>query len=369
MIFHSTSSKPILIVGNGVRSAKAHALLLEFAQKTDIPVLTSMNAVDLIQDDLKLGFIGTHGNRIANMIVEECDLVVAVGVRLGLRQVGRNSQGFAPNARIVRADIDEYELARSVRDDEEKYLIDAKDFLSQLISEPIPKYTDWKNKCFEAKKILSIYDNEVGNRAIQKLSSLLPENPIVAVDVGQHQCWCAQSLHLRGRDGRILIAGGYGSMGCALPFSIGASIAKNHGTVFCITGDGGLQMNIQEFEAVAREKLPVKILVINNKVLGKISETQHLSHADRFAQTTEASGYTVPDFAKIACAYDIKATTLPSYEQLDSCAEWLNDDEPCLINIMLPEDTLLIPKVDWEAGAMRPQIGESTLEEVHEILA
>lgn len=347
----------------------AHALLLEFAQKTDIPVLTSMNAVDLMQDDLKLGFIGTHGNRVANMIVEECDLVVAVGVRLGLRQVGRNSQGFAPNARIIRADIDEYELARSVRDDEQKYLIDAKDFLNKLLSEPIPKYTDWKSKCFDAKNHLAGYDNAVGNKAIQKLSSLLPENPVIAVDVGQHQCWCAQSLHLKGQDGRILIAGGYGSMGCALPFAIGASIAKNYGTVFCVTGDGGLQMNIQEFETVAREKLPVKIIVINNKVLGKISETQHLSHDDRFAQTTETSGYTVPDFAKIALAYGIKAVTLSSYKQLDSCTKWLNDNEPCLVNIMLPEDTLLIPKLDWTAGEMRPQIGENVVKEIHEILA
>lgn len=369
MIFHSTSSKPILIAGNGVRSAGAQGLLIEFARKTDIPVLTSMNAVDLIQDDLKLGFIGTHGNRVANMIVAECDFVISVGARLGLRQVGRNSETFAPNASIVRADIDEFELARSVRGDEEKHLVDAKDFLGQLLAEDIPKYTEWKNKCFAAKDILASYDNEVGNQVIRKISDLLPENPVVAVDVGQHECWSAQSLHLKGDEGRILIAGGYGSMGCGLPFAIGASIARGGETTFCIVGDGGLQMNIQEFEAIVREKLPVKILVVNNRVLGKISETQHSNHDDRFAQTTVESGYTVPDFEKVASAYGVRATTLLSCKQLNGCAEWLHDDEPCLINIILPTDTSLVPKVDWAAGVMKPQIDDSVIEEVRKILA
>lgn len=369
LIFHSTSKKPILIAGNGVRSAGALDLLLEFAQKTDIPILTSMNAVDLIQDDLKIGFIGTHGNRVANTIVSQCDLVISVGARLGLRQVGRYTKNFAPNAKIIRADIDEYELARSIKDDEEKYLIDAKDFLNQLLKEDIPRYTDWKNKCLKAKTFLDDYDNEIGNLVIKKISSLLPENPIVAVDVGQNQCWSAQSLHLKGDKGRILIGGGYGAMGCGLPFAIGASISTDSGKVFCITGDGGLQMNIQEMETVAREKLPIKILVVNNKVLGKISETQHKSHNDRFAQTTAESGYTVPDFEKIAVAYGIKARTLDSYERLDEATEWLDDEDSCLINIMLPTNTLLIPKVDWDAGIMKPAVDDKVVDRVLEILA
>lgn len=372
MIFHSTYSKPILIVGNGVRSAGAKELLLEFVKKTDIPVLTSMNAVDLIQDDLKIGFIGTHGNRIANTIVSECDLIIAIGVRLGLRQVGRSTENFAPNAKLIRADIDEYELARSVKEDEEKYLMDAKDFLNQLLKENVPKYTEWKNRCYEAKKLLDDYDNEIGNLAMQKISALLPENPIVSVDVGQHQCWSAQSLHLKGNEGRILIGGGYGSMGCGLPWAIGASIAlKSEGknnTVYCIAGDGGLQMNIQEFETVVREKIPIKILVMNNRVLGKIWETQHFSHGDRFAATAENGGYTVPDFEKIANAYGIKARTLKSYMELEEWKNWLYDNEPCLINIMLPEGTLLVPKIDFVSGDMKPDITEDIKSKIIKIL-
>lgn len=99
---------------------------------------------------------------------------------------------------------------------------------------------------------------------------MLPENPTVAIDVGQNMCWSAQSLYLRGNEGRILIGGSYGSMGCGLPYAIGACISKNKGLTFCITDDGGMQMNIQELETVRRENLPIKILVINNEVLGKI---------------------------------------------------------------------------------------------------
>ena len=129
MIFHSTYNKPILLVGNGVRSAGAANLVYDFAEKTNIPVLTTMNGVDLAQDNIHIGFIGTHGNRVANMILNECDLVVAVGARLGIRQVGRDATTFAPNADLVRADIDEYELSRDVKKNEKNIILMLEIFL------------------------------------------------------------------------------------------------------------------------------------------------------------------------------------------------------------------------------------------------
>ena len=372
MIFHSIYNKPILIVGNGVRSADAQSLLLQFIEKTDIPVLTSMNAVDLVQNEYKLGFIGTHGNRIANMIVQEADLVIAIGVRLGLRQVGKQVEKFAPKAKLIRADIDEYELARSMKETEEKHLIDAKEFLIQLLNEDIPKYTAWKNKCFAAKKLLDPFDKEAGNLAIEKIVEFLPENPVISVDVGQHQCWSAQTLKLKGNKGRIFIGGGYGCMGCGLPWAIGASIAqrsnKANDIIYCIVGDGGLQMNIQEFETIVREKLPIKICVMNNRVLGKIWETQHFSHGNRFAETAESGGYTVPAFEKIAQAYGIKAKKLESYDELENFSSWLIDDEPCLLDIMLPNESLLVPKIDFDTGIMKPVLDESLICRVRTLL-
>ncbi len=368
MIFHSTYRKPVLLVGNGARSAGASELIYKFARKTDIPVLTTMNAVDLVQDDLKIGFIGTYGNRASNIILSKCDLLISVGARLGLRQVGHLSKHFAPQAKLIRVDIDQYELSRCVKEDEEKHLMDAKDFMEKLLEEDAPLFTSWKIKCRKVAKLLENTDKETGNLVIEKISSLLPQNPVVAIDVGQNQCWSAQSLHLKGEKGRILIGGGYGSMGCGLPYAIGASIANKNSVAYCITGDGGLQMNIQELESVVSEKLPIKILVLNNYALGKISEIQYVAYNSRFAQTTSQSGYSVPDFVKLAEAYGIKSVNVEDISELDSYKNWLYDSEPCLINIKLPEDTLLIPKIKWETGKILPELDSELASQIDLIM-
>lgn len=350
--------KPVLLVGGGVRAAGAAELVVEFANKTNIPVLTTMNGVDLAQGNIRIGMFGTYGNRWSNMILENCDLVISVGARLGLRQIGHKREWFAPKAKLVRVDIDQAELSRNVKDDEEKHLLDAKKFMTQMLATDFPDCSDWKKRCLEVKRLLAEHDNTEGNLAVQAIADLFPQNPICTIDIGQHQCWCAQSIILKGNHGRILIGGGYGSMGCALPYAIGASIAQRNTPVYCITGDGGLQMNIQELESVSREKLPVKIIVINNRVLGKISEIQSGSYQGRYAQTTAGSGYTVPDFQKIAEAYGIKATTIPSYQELKDYKEWFHDQEPCLINMFINPDALLIPKIQWETGRIMPLLDD-----------
>lgn len=369
LIFHSTYSKPVLLVGNGVRIADAVDMVHEFAKKTNIPVLTTMNGVDLAQDDLHIGFIGTHGNRVANMIINECDLVIAVGARLGIRQVGRLSNRFAPHADLVRCDIDEYELSRNIKDGEKKYHADARDFMRMLMEENVPDYSAWRNKCLEARDYLSGFDKQPGNMAIEAIASLLPENPNVSVDVGMNQCWCAQSLVLKGHEGRIHISGGYGTMGCGLPFAIGSCIALGKRTVYCISGDGGFQMNIQELETVRRERLPIKIFILNNRVLGKISETQYKEHDGRFAATAESGGYTAPNFKKIADAYGIRSVALDSYKELDSYKKWVCDDDPCLFEIALPKESFLTPKIKFETGIISPPLDAENVSHVHDILA
>ena len=368
MIFRSTYNKPILLVGNGVRSAGAVEMVHEFAHKTNIPVLTTMNGVDIAQDDLHIGFIGTHGNRVANMIMNECDLIVSVGARLGIRQVGRMTKMFAPQAHLVRCDIDEYELSRNIKENEEKFHTDARDFMRMLLAETVKDYSGWKKRCIEARDILAAYDKQPGNLAVEKISALLPENPVVSVDVGMNQCWCAQSLSLKGKQGRIHISGGYGTMGCSLPYAIGSCISLGKSAVFCISGDGGFQMNIQELEAIRRERLPIKIFILNNRVLGKISETQHYDNDDRYANTTAGSGYTVPDFCRIAEAYNIKAKKLSSYDELDNYVDWIRDDEPCLFDIPLPEASFLTPKIKFETQKIRPQLDAGIERKIKSIL-
>ena len=363
-----TSKKPVLVVGNGARAAGASELIYKFIKRTHIPVLTTMNTVDMVQGELKIGFIGTYGNRISYMILNECDLIISVGARLGLRQIGHIPELFAPKARLIRCDVDQYELARQIKDDEEKYNLDAGYFMNLLLEENVPDYSDWWNSCMKAKKLLGDCDDTEGNKVIKKIAQVLPENPIVTVDIGQNVCWTAQSLRLKGTDGRIIIGGGYGAMGVGLPYAIGASISKGNGVTYCITGDGGLQMNIQELESVRREKLPIKILVINNRELGKISEIQHMAYNNRYCITTSESGYTVPDFVKIANAYGIKAAKLDSYLEIDNYREWLTDNEPCLLNIMLTPGTSLIPKVKWETCTIKPDLDAELLDKVNRLL-
>ncbi len=369
MIFPLTCKKPILLVGNGARASGAVEEIREFHRKTKIPVLTSLNTVDIMPDDERIGFIGTYGNRAANMVVAECDLIIAVGIRLGLRQIGKKAEKFAPKAKLIRVDIDQFELGRTIKEDEEKHLIDAKAFMKGLLQENVGDYTDWYNKCVRLRDYLEGYDDEIGNLTVKKVADLLPTDSVVAVDIGQNMCWTAQSLVLKGDNSRILIGGSYGSMGCGLPYAIGASISDNNGKVYCITGDGGLQMNIQELETVKRESLPIKILVLNNHTLGKISEVQEVSYGARFAQTTAESGYSVPNFAKISVAYGIKAIDIDSYEDLENYKDWLYDNDPCLININLPGDTKLIPKIEFKSMEILPQLDLEILKKCQEILS
>jgi len=368
MIFKPQYKKPVIIAGNGARQADAVDMIHEFVKKTNIPLLTTMNGVDIAPDDLHIGFIGTHGNRIANMILCECDLIVTVGARLSLRQVGRYTANFAPQAHLVRADIDESELSRNIKTDEDKFHTDARDFMRKLLDEPVGDFSAWKKQCLEAKAILAEFDKQPGNIVVETIGALLPPNANVSVDVGMNQCWTAQSLVLKGYKGRIHISGGYGIMGCGLPYAIGSAIAKKGKPVYCIAGDGGFQMNIQELETVRRENLPIKIFILNNRVLGKISETQHFNHADRFACTAVSGGYTVPDFAKIAKAYHIRSVSISNIEELRNYKEWVDNNDPCLFDIALSEDSLLTPKIKWETGVISPSIAEDVVEKVKSVL-
>lgn len=156
MIFRSTYNKPILLAGNGAMSAEAVDLIHEFAHKTDIPILTTMIGVDIAQDDMHVGFIGTHGNRVANMILAETDLVISVGARLGLRQVGRYTERFAPKADLIRVDIDEYELSRTIKENEIKYQKDACDFMNELLLRIYPIILTGRKNAFRQKQYLMI---------------------------------------------------------------------------------------------------------------------------------------------------------------------------------------------------------------------
>ncbi|MDR0983850.1 MAG: thiamine pyrophosphate-binding protein [Ruminococcus sp.] len=329
-----SAEKPIVIAGNGVRTACAVTEIREIAAK--IPTVTSMNSVDLITDKRhKIGFIGTYGSRAANILLSQADLVISVGARLDTRQTGM----MPKDAVLIRVDIDECELALK-KSNQISVKSDAKAFLNFLLeSGAEADFTEVNG----LKKKYSLCDRELGNLFMEELSRYILPNSVVTADVGQNQVWAAQSLNLNGEDSRILIGGGYGSMGCSLPYSAAAGVIR--GRAYCIAGDGGFQMNIQELQTVVREGLPIKIFVFNNSSLGMIRGFQTELFENRFAYTVNSGGYTEPDFCAIAGAYGVKSAKITRPEEFKEYAQWFSDDEACLFNIILGEGTSLTPKI------------------------
>ena len=295
------AKRPCLLIGNGVKENKSLKLLKELASTINIPIVSSMLAVDaLAKNDFRnyYGFIGAYGNRSCNFIVSKCDLLITLGTRLDIRQVGGIRENFAPDAQIIRIDIDEGEIDYKIRENEKRFVLDIFDALETL-KKAWPKdqdYTEWINVCNKIKNNLDGLDIREPNRYVQRLSEKIPDNRIITTDVGQNQIWIAQSFQIKANQ-KLLFSGGHGAMGYSLPASIGAY----YGTklpVICFTGDGGLQMNIQELQFIAREKLPIKVVVLNNSALGMIRHFQEMYFDDRYVQTLPEGGYTSPDFAE-----------------------------------------------------------------------
>ena len=198
---------------------------------------------------------------------------------------------------------------------------------------------------------------------MEELSALFPEKAVITVDVGQNQVWSAQSLRVKKRQ-RVLFSGGMGAMGYSLPAAIGAALASG-GPAFCICGDGGFQMNIQELQFIAREKLPVKIILLNNRALGMIHHFQEMYFSSNYAQTEEGKGYSVPDFTRIVQAYGIRVVS-PEERELASV---FSDKEPAFLEVPLPSNTHVTPKLGMNRPIhlQEPPLSEELLEKLEKI--
>ena len=317
--------------------------------KLGIPYLTSMISFDVIGNHhLNYGFLGAYGMRTANFIASKSDLIISIGSRLDIRQVGAKRENFAPNAKIIRIDIDENELKYKVHEDEESFLLSVKDALKMLLD---IKYcndvSEWINTCDYIKSQLSDIDNYLPNQYMKSVSKIVPDNSVITTDVGQNQVWVAQSFEMK-ENQSFLFCGGMGAMGYALPASIGAyyGLGKKY-TPVCICGDGGFQMNIQELQLIAREKIPVKIFVFNNEALGMIRHFQEMYFDSKYYDTKKEGGYTVPDFVSIAKAYGIDSCKINSIKDIDNNRKLMETNEPALFEIVIQEDTYVFPKLEF----------------------
>jgi len=338
------SKRPVLLLGNGIKEAGCAQLCKEVIKKCPIPVITTMLAVDLgASTERMYGFVGAYGNRSANFILAKADLVLSIGARLDIRQVGAIRKNFAPDAQIIRMDVDKQELNYKIHDNDISVLTDARAALEFLRNLEISNNAAWIDICNEIKRSLKGIDDLHPNRIIRKLSHLTGPNSIITTDVGQNQVWVAQSFDFQ-ESQQVLFSGGHGAMGYSLPAAIGAAIGTGK-NVYCFCGDGGIQMNIQELQTVVREKIPVKIILLNNEALGMIRHFQEMYFNDNYTQTVPDGGYTVPNFGAVAEAYGLKCSEVSSEEDISESL--FSDDVPSLIEVHLHEKTYVTPKLRY----------------------
>lgn len=339
------SKRPVILIGNGLE--RENKEWKKAVNKIGIPVVSSMIAVD-VQEGLEsfYGFIGAYGDRTANFVVAKSDLVLSVGARLDVRQVGAKRENFAPDSTLIRVDIDEGELEYKVHDNEIDIVADAGEFLDEILSEwPSSDYSPWINVCNRIKEKLYGYDDRNSNRFVRDISKFITEGSIITTDVGQNQVWVAQSLEVKKGD-RVLFSGGHGAMGYSLPASIGAAIASGN-VVYSFNGDGGIQMNIQELQLIAREQLPVKIILFNNNALGMIRHFQEMYFNGNYYQTTPGGGFTSPNFEKLADAYHIDYRIVRNDFEVDTLKDILINKKPALIEVQINENTYVFPKLEY----------------------
>ena len=344
------SSRPCILFGAGIKDSEGIDLARKLSEKLKLPCISSMIASDILPYDSKyrFGFIGAYGSRTANFTVAKSDLILSLGSRLDIRQTGAQREKFAEGARIIRVDIDPDELSYNVHDDDVNINADAGSLMHYLMnSDIVPQWHEWLAVCEEIRERLSGMDEQPGNIFMSRLSGYIPDDRIITADVGQNQVWTAQSFRNKPKQ-KVLYSGGFGSMGYSLPASIGAFYASGR-PVVSLNGDGGFQMNMQELQFIAREHLPIKIIVFNNHALGMLRHFQEMYFDRRYIHTTKESGYTVPDLGEIAGAFGLDYYFYDDYEALDGA--FMADEKPALIEIAMDGETVITPKARFGSPA------------------
>jgi acetolactate synthase-1/2/3 large subunit len=347
-----SAKRPLILAGAGVRAAGAELEFRRFCESTGLPVVWSLLACDLLGWDnpSAVGMIGTYGNRWANLSIAESDLLLVLGSRMDIRQTGADTKSFAEGRKIFHVDAEPGEINNRVIGCE-GLACDLREFL-KVAEKHIrcPQKPEWQKQIQQLRSRWPDTDElkdckGINPNALMHQISANREPAAWCVDVGLHQMWAAQSLEIASGS-RFLTSGGMGAMGFALPAAIGASFASGmQKPVVVIAGDGGFQLNIQELQSVIHHKLPIKIVVMNNRSHGMTRQFQDTYFGRRYAGTVW--GYSTPFFSEIAISYGIKATRLTDSKDAVSIIEqfWQNPLEPHLLEVEIGLEVNAYPKL------------------------
>ncbi len=359
------AKKPLILAGGGINIAKANEKLLNFVETENIPVVTTIMGKGAIptRHPLYVGNCGMHGKYAANMAVSECDVLFSIGTRFNDRITGDLNE-FAPKAKIVHIDIDTASISRNVVVDV-PVVSDANLALEKLNEWAEKRNTGrWQDEiaAWDAENPLEMRRDRGMNpqMIMEHINAAYPEG-IYVTDVGQHQMWAAQYLHLEEKN-QLITSGGLGTMGFGFPAAIGAKLACPDKDVVCISGDGGMQMNIQELATAVTQGLPITVCILNNYYLGMVRQMQQLFYGKRYAATClrrragcpsgckgpnqECPPYT-PDFVKLAesyGAYGIRVEKEADIEAAFAEAK-THTDAPTLIEFLIASDEIVLPMV------------------------
>lgn len=353
------AKKPILYVGGGVGIAQAVPALRDFIQQTGIPAVATLKGLGApdASDPCYLGMLGMHGTKAANLAVQQCDLLIAVGARFDDRVTGKLDT-FAPHASVIHMDIDPAELNKLRRAH-----VGLQGDFNVLLPELAQacQIAEWRAEVMDLKATHSWRYDHPGDAIyaplfLRQLSERKAASAVVTTDVGQHQMWAAQHMTFSAPE-NFITSSGLGTMGFGLPAAVGAQVARPEDTVICVSGDGSFMMNVQELGTIKRKRLPIKIVLMDNQRLGMVRQWQQLFFSERYSETNLSDN---PDFLTLASAFDIPGQRITRKDQVDAALDaLLNSEGPYLLHVAIDEHENVWPLVP--PGASNANMMEKTV--------
>ena len=360
------STKPVILAGQGIKISNAYDELLELAEKCEIPVINTLLGLSSFPANhyLYAGWPGMHGMAYSNLILDQADLIVAIGMRFDDRITG-NPEKFATSSKKIHIDIDASEVGKIIQVDV-PIVANAKTALKELIPAVSDKeHSDWLSQIDRIKNdhpSLKLRDTQklLPQYIISKLHEITKGESIIVTGVGQHQMWAAQYYTFNDKN-KIITSGGAGAMGYEVPGALGAQVGRPNEMVWSIAGDGGFMMTMSELATIAENKLPVKIAIMNNGFLGMVRQWQELFY-DKSYVSTSYNG--IPDFVKLAEAFGIMAMRVTDKTQVQSAiTDAINHDGPVLIDFIVESEENVYPMIP-SGATVEDMMEEPTSQEI-----